>query len=414
MRFRTQLRLGIAALLATTLASAVMALLTLYATTQSAEVLSSKVVEELSRVHAVRLQTAQLISVSRGYLLTGDDRFEQRLITRKRQLTDAVDALRATQPDVRIVRRLSALEERAHAYSNAINDAARVRATTPSIVRLEQVFEDRVAPHRAELAKAVEQLLDEERAWLTTTSTRNARLVRASALTFLVGAGLAMATALALSTILVRRLNRQYREVQDARQAAKDAADDRKRLVDIVAHDLRSPLHTILLGLDLIKVERGHERYISTIAHATERMQRLVNDLLDAAREEASGLGLVRKECSVRTLLDLTEELFRDRVGQAGVGMRVECRADSIVVADRDRLLQVLANLVGNALTFSSRGNMIELHATAESDGVRFTVTDATRNPYRRGRTNLRTLSTGIGPTSGRSRPRPSSLQDDR
>jgi signal transduction histidine kinase len=106
-------------------------------------------------------------------------------------------------------------------------------------------------------------------------------------------------------------------------------------------------------------------------------MQRLVNDLLEAAREEASGLELVRRECPARPLVELTEELFRDRAVEAGVQLQFECRANAAVLVDRDRILQVLANLVGNALSYSPRGSVISLSATAEPDRVRFSVTDA-------------------------------------
>ena len=150
----------------------------------------------------------------------------------------------------------------------------------------------------------------------------------------------------------------------------------RKELLDVVSHDLRSPLGAIVLGLELLREEHGEARYVSVISHSAERMQRLVNDLLDASKAEVAQLELERSPCAPGAIVDSVVEQFADLANAAGVRVRGECAVEGTIDVDRARIIQILANLVGNAIKFTKSGDEIVVSATRAGDRVTFGVTD--------------------------------------
>jgi signal transduction histidine kinase len=164
----------------------------------------------------------------------------------------------------------------------------------------------------------------------------------------------------------------------------------------------------VLLGVDLLKAAHGDDRHVTAIGNAAERMQRLVDDLLDVSRAETGGLVLERRPCDVRELLDLIAEQFAARAEAAGVRLRLASEPTEPALIDRDRVVQILSNLVANALAFSRRGGEIAVTAARTAGGLRFAVADTGPGiepdavgqlfePYRQGSGGARRGSLGLG-----------------
>lgn len=149
-----------------------------------------------------------------------------------------------------------------------------------------------------------------------------------------------------------------------------------------VSHDLRNPLSSIVLAA--AQLERSTERVdlaevvgrrAASIRRAGERMNRLVQDLLDLARAETGRLDLDLGEHTARELLD-------DAVESAAAAMRarklrVRAAAEPLVVrCDRERVHRILANLISNAVKVSPEQGTIELAACRRDAEVLFTVAD--------------------------------------
>jgi signal transduction histidine kinase len=105
-------------------------------------------------------------------------------------------------------------------------------------------------------------------------------------------------------------------------------------------------------------------------------MQRLVNDLLDASKAEVAQLELARSTCEPGALVDAVIEQFGDLAKAAGVRLRGESKAAGTINVDRERILQILANLVGNAIKFTKSGDEIVVSATRAGARVTFGVAD--------------------------------------
>jgi signal transduction histidine kinase len=118
-------------------------------------------------------------------------------------------------------------------------------------------------------------------------------------------------------------------------------------------------------------------KWIESIRRAAVRMKRLVEDMLDLARIEAGTFSLVPTAFVVDGLLAEALELHRDDAARAGLVLRIGAERSGIeVTADRDRLLQVLDNLIANAIKFTPEGGEVVLRASAQRGEIVFAVAD--------------------------------------
>jgi PAS domain S-box-containing protein len=165
-------------------------------------------------------------------------------------------------------------------------------------------------------------------------------------------------------------------------QAAQRAIAARDEVLGIVAHDLRNPLNIVLLQSELLRStgsepERGNQKPADAIRRAALRMNRLIQDMLDVARLEAGSLAVERAAVATRSLLEEACSMLRDQASKAGLHLR-SCAVEPLpdVFGDHDRLLQVLDNLIGNAIKFTPSGGEIVLGAEPGPGEVLFRVAD--------------------------------------
>ncbi|MBF5045259.1 response regulator [Aggregicoccus sp. 17bor-14] len=150
-------------------------------------------------------------------------------------------------------------------------------------------------------------------------------------------------------------------EAKRAERELRDAAEFRERLLGIVSHDLRNPLQAISMSAQVLL--RGVEgpagalpepalRAAGRIAASSERMARMISQLLDFTRGRLGGGIPIQREPA--DLLLLCEQTVRElELGHPGRTLRYEARCDCRGEWDPGRIAQVLGNLVGNALRYS-------------------------------------------------------------
>jgi signal transduction histidine kinase len=186
-----------------------------------------------------------------------------------------------------------------------------------------------------------------------------------------------------LTRMIRKVITNEIAQVQLAHlyQQANDAAAAGKEVLEIVSHDLRNPIHTIGMAADLMldspERRRQYDRTVAIIKRSTSRMQRLVQDLLDVTKLEKSALAIEVAPISVETLLSQA----KDELGPLAQERNLEftCSSEGAlpkVVADPGRILQVLSNLVGNAVKFTPAGGRIVISAALVGDKVKFAVID--------------------------------------
>ncbi len=154
-----------------------------------------------------------------------------------------------------------------------------------------------------------------------------------------------------------------------------------RRFVADASHEMRTPIAALKGMLELLEdgakdVPRVRDDFIHTMQMEADRLSRLVGDLLTLARLEAGNLRLEPAPEPVAGLLDEVAGLMRTLADQSGVTLVVEAPAGVSVMADRDRIMQVLVSFTDNALKHSPAGTTIHLRARPHEGMVRFEVAD--------------------------------------
>ncbi|HET9596482.1 MAG TPA: ATP-binding protein [Anaeromyxobacteraceae bacterium] len=155
-------------------------------------------------------------------------------------------------------------------------------------------------------------------------------------------------------------------------------------LVSTVAHEFRTPLTSLRMAIHMCAGERAgpvtdkQADLLFTARQDCERLQTIVDDLLDLSRIQAGRLQLARGAVAPHALVAAALEAHRGAAAAAGIAL--DGRAHELlpdVDADRERVDLVLSNLLGNALKYTPAGGAVELGAAEDGDGVRFEVRDS-------------------------------------
>jgi two-component system, sensor histidine kinase and response regulator len=177
------------------------------------------------------------------------------------------------------------------------------------------------------------------------------------------------------------RAEQDTRHMEQLKQKAEAATRARDDVLATVSHDLKNPIGTIYtsstLLLDVEMSPEAHRRQLDIIRRTAQRMDRLIEDLMDVSRIEAGHLTIEPQPESVASLLAEARELMSGIAQARNVRLISEPPdADLTVDADRHRVLQVFSNLIGNAVRFTPSGGSITVRAAAADDFVTFSVAD--------------------------------------
>jgi PAS domain S-box-containing protein len=171
------------------------------------------------------------------------------------------------------------------------------------------------------------------------------------------------------------------REVRAAERALKRAVRAREETMAVVGHDLRSPLSSIAaaaeLLLDVPLPEDRRRLQLESIQSAADRMTRLIGDLMDLSRIDTGGLRVILRSGELTTLLERSLRLAEPRADQDRVRLKRDWSPDLCPVdMDDHRILQVLSNLIANALRYTEPGGSVEVGAIQRADEVEVWVQD--------------------------------------
>jgi signal transduction histidine kinase len=189
-------------------------------------------------------------------------------------------------------------------------------------------------------------------------------------------AELALAEEMARRAALAIDNARLYGQAQQAVRA-------REGVLAVVSHDLRNPLASILLNTSTL-LELGGAGLDPWVAESlrqtitlVEQSNRLIEDLLDVSRVANGGITLMRAPHDLRDLAARAERMLRPLAEDRGVSLEFAVPDAPVPVhADGDRVLQVLSNLVGNALKFTPAGGSVSVTVEAANGVARVTVKD--------------------------------------
>jgi PAS domain S-box-containing protein len=182
------------------------------------------------------------------------------------------------------------------------------------------------------------------------------------------------------------------RDITDARRAdeeqarlhaqAREASRLRELLLAVVSHDLRNPLSAITAATSVLmksdsQISPTARRSFETILRSTARMDRLIGDLLDTTQIQTGRLSVDRRPHRIDRLVEDAVGLHRLLFSEKHIDVAVDVTTGDLECdCDRERVLQVFANLLGNALKFCKHGDSVVVTANQRDSDVLFEVRD--------------------------------------
>jgi signal transduction histidine kinase len=183
------------------------------------------------------------------------------------------------------------------------------------------------------------------------------------------------------------RIGREMKENAELRDALLESAERAVRMRDdilaVVSHDLRNPLAGITLSGNFLRDIIGNEVHaevnhcIDIIHKNAAMMNRLIGDLLDVVSIDKGQLSLSHSSISAQEIVSDALALFEGLSAQQDIKLssaKIPCLT---FYGDRDRVLQVFSNLIGNALKFSPQGAAIIVSGKSQGDFVVFSISDS-------------------------------------
>ena len=180
------------------------------------------------------------------------------------------------------------------------------------------------------------------------------------------------------------------REMKTAFCVARDVTERkrlerlRRELVEMVSHDLRSPMTSMQVTLNILasgalgSFSEDAQKRLNRVENSLSQLLRMLDDFLEVERLEYGGAKLLAQKTSATTVVDQSCALLDDLALANGISLEVETE-DFLFESDASQVTRVLTNLIGNAIKFSPAGSKVKISARQESDFAVFLVIDQGR-----------------------------------
>jgi signal transduction histidine kinase len=358
-----------------------------FAVHRFARVAASQIAEIRVQEHAItsaqRLRwNAELgVAAGRGYLVTAEPQFLAKIGEAEVDFARELRALRGANLTPVGESLLGEVERAAADYANAQADVLAARRQSEDSGRLIRLFENELQPRRRALTATLERFVEHKNARIRESyehaEAERARLVTHTWMLLAALVGLAFG----LSWLFATQLTRAHRRVEDALQVSRKAVSARDEIMAMVAHDLRNPLGAITMQAAMLRQggeAQAVQRRAESIESVAMRMEYLIKSMLDVATIDAGGFTVSPEQLAVSDLVRETSDMFHALAVSKSITLEHSVAPPDLVVwADRERILQVLSNLLGNAFKFTPPGGRIEVSIARLDHVVRFSVADS-------------------------------------
>ena len=143
----------------------------------------------------------------------------------------------------------------------------------------------------------------------------------------------------------------------------KKRPNSNNSLLQAMSHEMRTPMHGILGMLEFLlktKLDDNQIDYIQTIKSSSETLLNLINDILDFSKIEAGKMELKPKSFNLNNLSQKISKLFEALINQKDIKLNINLTSELAgnIIADENRITQILTNLVSNAVKFTDKGSI--------------------------------------------------------
>lgn len=336
--------------------------------------------EAITTTHHLRWDAELLVSAGRGYLISGAPFLLKKLEESEAQFDQSLQKLQEETIAPEAVALVDDLKSAARQFRDVQHELLVARRDPETTEVVIQLFEEKQLPLRVRLSEHLDRLIAHKEAALAQVYTQ-AQRERARLTTWTYALlGVVSLLGLGLAWRFATLLAAAYRKEREALEAARAALASRDDLLGILAHDLRNPLNAIALKAAALRLRADSEstrKNAELIEHGTRTMAELINTMLDVTTLEAGCFSVTPSVCAAQALLEESIEMFSSLAASNEIRIEHTPADDQIaILADRERVLQVFSNLLGNALKVTPRGGRIAVAVERQRDMVRFDVSD--------------------------------------
>ncbi len=176
----------------------------------------------------------------------------------------------------------------------------------------------------------------------------------------------------------VERLSTRFHEMTTRLSESEQLS---RNFLMSVSHELRTPLtairgHVSALREGIFEDEASQSRSLEVVSEEAMRLERLVGDVLDLAKLDARRFALLREEVDMRALCERAYATFAEEARARGIEYDLELGEGAVLITDGDRVLQIVTNLLANALHWTPEGGRVDLALGTANGEVRVAVSD--------------------------------------
>ena len=329
------------------------------------------VVELLQRIS---FQITQAEASVRGYAITGNERFEAQYVADRADVPRLISELHTqTLDNLAEQKNIALLDSLLSQRFATMDQGIQTRKAGGLNAVLALSKNSRGLELSSQIASLIAQMRSEEDRLLAQRNVRAQQSARRAFLIALLAVLLAM-VAVAASVFLIFRDLTRRRELDRMKS----------EFVAVVSHELRTPLTSIHGSLGLLasgalagSTEQG-KRMLEIAVSNTDRLIRLINDVLDVEKLESGAIQIHPEPCNSGELIRNAWEVMRSMAHKHEVTLRV-IGSSATIFADPDRMVQCLTNLISNAIKFSEPSGVVTIRTAPETHHLQFEVSDQGR-----------------------------------
>lgn len=320
------------------------------------------------------------------YVLTGDMEFIKSAVTQNERMEVVLSDLLKIETDPESIALINEIMSKTNYFFELAAPAVALRQRGASSAAVYSYFSEKAAPRNSEINGLLRKLGDRERVDLEAAESRVTKTIDwvIGILSFLALFALVLVTIIGRLIVKALRQKRLYDENQQSLlEQEQRMSRARKEAVEIVAHDLKNPLGTISMSLDMMLEESDQfagefKTGLQIAQRSTESMGRLIKDILDHAKIEADQLVLEKVSCDIQKLLNDLSLRFEQQASAKDLQFFISV-PNSLPAVDCDlsRLEQVITNLVGNAIKFTPTGGKVIVSASVQRGDLTVAVEDS-------------------------------------
>ena len=188
----------------------------------------------------------------------------------------------------------------------------------------------------------------------------------------------------ALTRDMLEKTDEVRKKISEEQSKIKELEELKKELVSTVSHELRTPLSIISEGVSIViegvvgPLNERQTHFLHTVKNNVERLSALINDILDIEKLEAGKAEFIIEKLSIPSVLEECFTSFCEQMSKKGLRFSKEAEPGlRFVMADRQKIMQVLYNLISNAMKFTPEGGAVTLSAGAHGGrSILFCVKD--------------------------------------